>query len=145
VPNSAHDVAAAVLTRVPGPISTMKLQKLVYYCQAWNLAWFDEPLFRERVEAWAKGPVVPVLFRQHRGVFEVGAWPQGDPGLLSLRDQQVVESVVRAYGSTSAHTLSELTHAEGPWLKARSGAEHGARSNTEIGWASMRDYYRAQQ
>jgi len=40
---SVHDVAAYILDK-RGPMSHMKLQKLVYYCQAWSLVW-DEELF----------------------------------------------------------------------------------------------------
>ena len=45
----------------------MKLQKLVYYCQAWSLAWDDKPLFDEDFEAWANHPVCPELFKHHKG------------------------------------------------------------------------------
>ncbi|MBC8146611.1 MAG: hypothetical protein H8E98_01335 [Bacteroidetes bacterium] len=38
---SVYDVADYILKQV-GYITTMKLQKLVYYCQAWSLVW-DEP------------------------------------------------------------------------------------------------------
>ena len=58
---SAHDVAAYILEE-HGPLSAMKLQKLVYYSQAWSLVWDDRQLFREAVEAWANGPVVRELY-----------------------------------------------------------------------------------
>jgi hypothetical protein len=51
---SAHDVAAYILKQT-GEITAMKLQKLVYYSQAWSLVWDEEPLFSERVEAWRMG------------------------------------------------------------------------------------------
>jgi uncharacterized phage-associated protein len=43
----------------------MKLQKLVYYAQAWALVWDDEPIFDEEIEAWANGPVVRGLYEAH--------------------------------------------------------------------------------
>jgi uncharacterized phage-associated protein len=55
---SVDDVAAYILEQ-RGPMSAMKLQKLVYYSQAWSLVWEDRPLFREEIQAWASGPVVP--------------------------------------------------------------------------------------
>lgn len=55
---TVFDVAEYILEQ-HGEMTSMKLQKLVYYCQAWHLAWSDEPLFRESIEAWANGPVVP--------------------------------------------------------------------------------------
>lgn len=62
------DIAEYILER-QGPMTTMKLQKLVYYSQAWHLAWDGEPLFEARIEAWANGPVVPELHALHKGKF----------------------------------------------------------------------------
>ena len=42
-------------------MTAMKLQKLVSYAQACSLVWDDKPLFAERIEAWANGPVAPAL------------------------------------------------------------------------------------
>jgi hypothetical protein len=39
------DVAKYILDSVGGNVSAMKLQKLRYYLQAWNLAWEEVPLF----------------------------------------------------------------------------------------------------
>lgn len=71
---SAHDVAAYILKRM-GQMTAMKLQKLVYYSQAWSLVWDEAPLFNERIEAWANGPVVRELYEAHRGQFQVSEWP----------------------------------------------------------------------
>src|SRR5687767_401361 len=78
---SAHDVAAYILME-HGPLSAMKLQKLVYYSQAWSLVWDDRQLFREPVEAWANGPVVRELYERHRGQFELHEWPWGNAAVL---------------------------------------------------------------
>lgn len=73
--NDVHDVAAAILAEL-GAMDTMKLRKLVYYySQAWHLAVIDEPLFDEPVGAWAQGPVVDAVYRQHRGMRRVQSWP----------------------------------------------------------------------
>jgi uncharacterized phage-associated protein len=55
---SVHDLAAYII-RTQGSMSPWRLQKLVYYSQAWALVWEDKPLFRARIEAWPSGPVVP--------------------------------------------------------------------------------------
>ncbi len=47
-------------------ISNLKLQKLVYYAQAWYLAIHDQPLFNEEFEAWIHGPVIPVLYQKYK-------------------------------------------------------------------------------
>ena len=48
---SVLDAAAYMLQRC-GPMTTWKLQKLVYYAQAWSLVWDDDALFDEEIEAW---------------------------------------------------------------------------------------------
>ena len=55
---SALDVAEYILER-EGVIGTLKLQKLVYYCQAWSMVWNNRPLFPEDIEAWGRGAVRP--------------------------------------------------------------------------------------
>lgn len=42
---TVFDVAKYIVDSL-GKVTTMKLQKLVYYSQAWNLAWDDVPILR---------------------------------------------------------------------------------------------------
>jgi uncharacterized phage-associated protein len=78
-----YDVAAYVLHKY-GRMTAMKLQKLLYYSQAWSLVWDEKPLFRARIEAWADGPIVREVYREHRGDFYVGpTWPRGNAKDLS--------------------------------------------------------------
>jgi uncharacterized phage-associated protein len=137
---SAHDVAAYILKK-NGAMSAMKLQKLVYYCQAWHLVWEDRPLFPERVEAWANGPVVRDLYDVHRGQFHVAEWPQGEPAALDAGEQGSVDAILEHYGDKDAFWLSEATHREAPWHDARQGLPAGARSSVEITPAAMAEYY----
>jgi uncharacterized phage-associated protein len=139
---SAHDVAAYILEK-HGPLSAMKLQKLVYYAQAWSTVWDDRPLFRERIEAWANGPVVRELYDLHRGQFEVRAWPRGRPEALDGEQRETVDAVLGFYGPRNAQVLSDMTHAEDPWRLAREGLPDGERGSREITLASMSEYYSA--
>ncbi|MGF0310986.1 Panacea domain-containing protein [Rhodococcus sp. IEGM1428] len=140
---NVHDVAAAILKFHGRPMSAMKLQKLVYYSQAWNLAWTNQALFDDRIEAWRNGPVTTSLYRAHRGMFEVSDWPQGDPTRLSPNESAVVGAVVSTYGPLSARALSDQTHRERPWKISRGSVAEGERSNAVISPSVMRDYYRA--
>lgn len=137
---SAHDVAAYILSK-SGRMTAMKLQKLVYYCQAWSLVWDERPLFAERIEAWANGPVIPALYDVHRGKFEVDKWPEGDPTRLDECAIETIDAVVEFYEPRSAQWLSDLSHMEAPWRDARKGLPEGERSNVEIRHASMAEYY----
>jgi uncharacterized phage-associated protein len=137
---SAHDVAAYIL-RKRGEMTAMKLQKLLYYAQAWSLVWDEEPLFRERIEAWANGPVVPSLYSEHRGQFKVRSWSKGDPNKLTPAQQESVDAVLGYYGDRTSQWLSDLTHREAPWLDARRGLGPGERGSHVISHASMAEYY----
>ena len=56
------DNVVQYILKKAGPMSAMKLQKLVYYCQAWSLVWDEEQLFKDEIQAWANGPVAPYLY-----------------------------------------------------------------------------------
>lgn len=137
---SAHDVAAYILDKQPG-MTTWKLQKLVYYSQAWHLVWREDPLFREPIEAWAHGPVVRELYDRHKRYYQVARWPWGNAENLSPLERQSIDGVVAFYGDKTGHWLRELTHQERPWIDARAGLAEGERGNREIRRAAMAEYY----
>ena len=47
-------------------LSPMKIQKLVYFANGWNLAIRGKRLIDEDVEAWRHGPVIRSLYREFR-------------------------------------------------------------------------------
>jgi uncharacterized phage-associated protein len=137
---SVFDVAKYILEK-QGQMSAMKLQKLVYYSQAWSLVWDDTPLFSERIEAWANGPVVPELFDLHRGQFTVIAETFTASTKLTPVQCETIDAVLEAYGNKSAQWLSDQTHIEPPWKEARLGLSENERGEREITLASMMEYY----
>lgn len=140
---TVRDVAAYILSKL-SPITAMKLQKLVYYAQAWSLVWDEKPLFRNRIEAWANGPVVPALYALHKGQFKFGRGTiDGAPQMLSDSERETIDVVLKHYGRKSSQWLSDLTHKERPWVEARQGLRPGARGHSEITQASMAEYYEA--
>jgi uncharacterized phage-associated protein len=136
---TVHDVAAYIL-QTHGQMTAMKLQKLVYYSQAWSLVWDEKPLFPEEIEAWANGPVVRELYDRHRGMFIVKKW-DGNPDAISQEGQETVLAVVGFYGKLSSHELSDLTHKEDPWKNARLGVAPNQRGDEVITHAAMMEYY----
>jgi uncharacterized phage-associated protein len=139
---TVHDVAAFIL-KDRLPMNAVKLQKLVYYSQAWSLVWDEKPLFPEHIEAWVNGPVVPALFKEYRGLFEVTEIKKGDPKKLSPEQVETIEVVLQFYGDKSAQWLSQLTHMEDPWRNAREGLAPTERGDSKIGLDSMQEYYGA--
>ncbi len=137
---NVHDVAAYILRRI-GPVTAWKLQKLAYYAQAWSLVWDGRPLFNERIEAWANGPVCPSLYDQHRGQFMVAELGTGNPDNLDADARDTIEAILAYYGDKSPQWLSDLTHLEAPWREARGGLPDGVPSRNEITLDSMAQYY----
>src|SRR3989338_3364335 len=48
------------------PITNKKLQKLLYYAQAWSAALKDKRLFEDKVEAWIHGPAVKSVYLEYK-------------------------------------------------------------------------------
>ena len=137
---TAHDVAKYILEK-QGPLSAMKLEKLVYYSQAWSLVWDEEPLFNDEIQAWANGPVVRNLYEVHRGQYLIERWPSGDTGALNENQRDSINVVLGYYGAKNAQQLSDLTHSEAPWRNARRGVAEGAPCENPITHAAMSEYY----
>lgn len=140
----SDDVADAVLAAL-GPMTAMKLEKLVYYAQAWHLAWHREPLFDDEIEAWKEGPVVRHLYEQHAKQYDVHEWRSENRDLLTPEQRNTVAWVVGRYGGFTAEALSRMTHKDAPWLVARAGLSDTARSDTPISRELMASFYARQQ
>lgn len=139
---SAFDVSMYILQKI-GSCSTMKLHKLLYYCQVWSLVWDEHPLFNDKIEAWANGPVVNSVFSYHKGLFSVSCndFLIGNPNTLSTLQKETIDNVLAYYGTKSAQWLINLTHMEKPWKEARVGLEPMERGNKEITHSAMAEYY----
>lgn len=137
------DVANYILDKM-GELTTMKLQKLTYYCQAWSLAWDEKPLFEDDFEAWANGPVSRKLYYKHAGNFIVKK-PYDDNYKKLFSEEQIdtMDKVLEFYGQKDPIWLSEATHQELPWIEARrnANAKVGERCNEIISKETMQEYY----
>ena len=136
--NVAHFILAQL-----GEITTVKLQKLLYYCQAWSLAWDGVPLFDEDFEAWANGPVCHELFDFHKGRFLIDSdfFRKFSDYSLNEDQEETIRSVLDYYASYSSQELSDMTHGERPWKEAREGFMPGEKCNNIISRDTMQEYY----
>lgn len=138
---TVFDTARYILEKC-GTLSTMKLQKLCYYAQAWSLVWDDQPLFNEEFEAWRNGPVCNELFQATKGQFSVNAEDEsGDSSNLTDNQKDTIDKVLETYGDKSAQWLSQLTHIEDPWNEARKDVPEDWGTNFIITKESMAIYY----
>jgi uncharacterized phage-associated protein len=122
-------------------ITNKKLQKLVYYAQAWHLVFTSKPLFTDPIEAWMHGPAVKSLWQKYK---KYGYSPIIDKPLAPTLPKGIdalLDEVWRVYGKYDADYLEGLTHSERPWLDARKGLDTDEMSSIEISTDSMKNYY----
>jgi uncharacterized phage-associated protein len=115
-------------------MTNMKVQKLLYYTQSLYLALFDEPLFDDEIQAWRYGPVCPPAYRFY-SKFESEQLPIPDAtDLLQISEdvQNLLDEVWEYFGELHAYYLSDMTHLEFPWKKARKGLPAKAASQEPI-------------
>lgn len=128
---SALDAAQFIIDQ-RGPMTTMKLQKLVYYGQVWSVVWDDDVLFHEQIQAWDNGPVVRELWDATRGRFRIDSIPGGDSSKVGASARATIVRMLETYGDKDAQWLSDLTHMEAPWKEARAIAQNEAISLERI-------------
>lgn len=100
-------------------VSNLKLQKLVYYCQGYHLAQYNEPLIDADIKAWPHGPVVSSLYAEYRGFGKRDiSVPSETNYLEQLSDKalQVIDFVMMELGRLGAWQLRNKSHQESPWL-----------------------------
>lgn len=139
---------ASYILDITGTITTMKLQKLAYYSQAYSLATTGYPLFNEDFQAWRNGPVCPELFAMHRGKFLIRKGEIMLPNTEklnedSLTDSQklIVKKVCEKFAEYSGSDLSALTHHEDPWKNAYDVTDGSAICVQKITKTSLKEYY----
>jgi uncharacterized phage-associated protein len=142
-----------LLARI-GQMSHLKLQKLLYYEQAFHLVVFEEPLITDDFQAWMHGPVSPKVWQNFKS--------EGSPlhNVLSVSSKRVrkiksrtervllpdqidlINDVIAEYGDKSAYHLECLTHSESPWIDARKGIAADASCRNVISKKSILRFYR---
>lgn len=147
--NTASEIADYFIAKAnqgSKPISNKKLQKLVYYSQAWSIVLNNKKLFPEKIEAWVHGPAIRTLYVKYK---EFGFSPikkeiekEAISG-ISTKDKKLLDEVWSVYGNLDAGYLEMLTHSERPWQEAREGLQGHESSENEIAPTSLRDYYLA--
>lgn len=115
---TAFEVAKYIIKSLP--VDNLKLQKLLYYSQAVSLVYYDKkPLFREDIEAWDYGPVVPLVYqvyKQHG--FEILPINEDEESALNFEELKAVDMALSCFGVLSGPALINQTHYEDPWKNA---------------------------
>jgi len=109
-------------------ISPMKIQKLCYLLQGYNLVDYETPAVNEMFEAWPFGPVLPSLYHECKSYKKADIteylkdydYQTEEYCPVGLPDDDSVianiDFVWSKFGKVDATVLSDWTHAEdGPW------------------------------
>jgi len=103
-------------------LNLLKLQKLLYYVQAWRLAFAEESLFDGKFEAWVHGPVNREIFTRFAGqktlyssVYQSDMRSGFNPETSLSADQRLhIDNVLEAYAKFSGSELEAQAHIEDP-------------------------------
>ena len=127
-------------------LSHLKLQKLLFYCQAFHLASKDTPMYKEEVLAWTYGPVIDEVYEKYKSysgqpiVAIAGTDNEEEENNkygIPAESLSTISSILDAFGHLSAIALMEKTHRETPWIEAyKKGHGH------VIPHSSMKSYYK---
>lgn len=151
-PYEVNDVADYIILSLNGDESfsliNLKLQKLVYYVQAWCLGITGEPFLNGRFEAWVHGPVCRPLYDRFKaskslyaliGIEDVINKNAKDS--FDKEDIEFMDYILENYARFSGAQLEAMTHNEKPWIDARKDKSPMDRCDNEITVDSMREFY----
>lgn len=126
----------------------MKLQKLLYYAQAYVLGMTGQPLFNNQIQAWPHGPVVPDVYHVY-DIYGKDNITEVPDGIIPSEFHALISTIIRDKGRLSAHDLRNMTHSEIPWQEAWNSPNSKIITNnmiekcfTDMFWASdEEDFY----
>ena len=142
-------------------VSPLKLQKILYYTQAWHMVFFgrESTLFEEKPEAWVNGPVYKDIYYEYKDKvpfmcdhLNISHFDTDNPERtmmelaekmqLDNEETELIDSIVTLYGAMSQNKLIFLTHSEKPWVEKREGLKPFERSSEELSFDTMYQYYK---
>ena len=136
-----------------GPMSHLKLQKLLFYCDAYHLAYFDTELVSDKFEAWVHGPVcrrVYDSFKDKSVLYADIAYSYNDGDVdvdgefrrLTTDQQDLLTDVLSTLSTWTGLQLEQATHSEAPWKNARRGYGEADKCSIEISKSETETFYR---
>ena len=120
-------------------MSHKKLQKLCFYISSFSLALTHIDLINDDFEAWTHGPVCKKLFEVCKT--DVKNILKYKTNTINENDKELIDIVLKIYGSYTGEELEILTTSEEPWNEARCGLEYWEMSNNKIDKSTMEAYY----
>lgn len=135
------DVACYIIDSM-GSVSSLKLQMLLFYCQAFSLVWDERELFATDFEAWPNGPMLNLLHKRQSGMFNADrGLLAGDPRALDDDAIDTVDQVLKVFGDRTSQWLGRLAREESPWRQAWDTTVGGEATRPVISKSSMLEFY----
>jgi uncharacterized phage-associated protein len=148
--NKICDYIITMATEGGESLNLLKLQKLLYYTQAWHLAFYDKRAFKGNFQAWIHGPVNREIYERfadsktlYSEVTESDIQPNFDFRGISKDLRSHIDNVLEVYLKYTGSQLEEISHNEPPWQHARKGYRPSQRCEVVIDEEDMKDYYRS--
>lgn len=99
-------------------ITNLKLQKVLYFAQAYYLSKIGRPLFSDSIKAWEYGPVILDVYHKFKSKGSNPIICEEDKSLLSDEDKETLKKIWGTFGGYSASRLVDIAHAHTPWKEA---------------------------
>ena len=145
--NDITDYVILSLTQDDKPtLINLKLQKILYYLQAWHWGIYNEPLFKGEFQAWAHGPVNVEIYNRFKDTKTLYSFIcfndviNHEPDIES-NDKDYIDWILENYAPFTGVELERMTHNEEPWRIARNGIGQWEICKNIISESSMKKYY----
>lgn len=148
VSHSASEIAKYIIWKSQKAglqITNKKLQKLLYYAQAWHLVFRGKSLFKEDIQAWVHGPAINSVYQEYKkfgfSPIQIEIDSAEAVNGLTPEELEIIDAVWDTYGSLDASYLEILTHREDPWVITRNNAPEYMSSTAVIPTTLMKEFY----
>ena len=120
-------------------ISNLKLQKLLYFIQAYFLLEKDEECFTDNIEAWDFGPVIPNVYHKYKMYGSTNIPNQKiyeeldidtktgkvdfikkeiNYNIICYADKRLINSLLNKFADCSSTYLTQVSISQKPWISA---------------------------
>ena len=100
-------------------ISNLKMQKLLFFAQQTFFSVYNKPLFKEDMEAWQLGPVVPKVYHHYKiyGRNNIDIFQENlQIDNLDWNIMMILDFVYLKYAKYTAYALVDITHSLPCWI-----------------------------
>ena len=147
IKNSKLEQVANYIINQSRDITPLTLQKLLYFVQGISSLINGKLMFNDMCQAWAHGPVYPVIYNRYKEYCADEIKPVADTSelkdLISNEDEKVIQIVMNTFGLYSGKILVFISHEQNPWKDARGGCALGEKCDNYIKNEAIVEYYKS--